>query len=217
MKALTNAMCWVAVGVSAALLAACAAPPSPPRSLASSSVAIKPPPFSAADMMLTRPSYKEYDAAVTSMRAGQEFVAEQIFRTMTQVYPSLSGPHVNLGLIYLRHHRLQEAQDAFKKALVLKPDLAVAHNALGIIYRREGNFEKAQRAYEASLKADPHLADAHANLGMLYDLYLHDIAKAISHYQRYRELAPSEAKQVDIWLSDLRSRISAAAVPEKKP
>lgn len=217
MKALINTMYW---GAMATLLMACATPSSPPRSLAGSAVAqstVQPMPFSTADMMLTRPSYKEYDAAVTSMRAGQEFVAEQIFRTMTQVYPSLPGPYMNLGLIYLRHHRLQEAQDAFKKALSLKPDLAVAHNALGIIYRREGNFEKAQRAYEMSLKVDPHLADTHANLGMLYDLYLHDGAKAMSHYQRYRELVPSEAKQVDIWLSDLRSRIDAAAVTEKKP
>jgi cellulose synthase operon protein C len=79
-------------------------------------------------------------------------------------------------------------------------------NALGIALRREGRFEDARMAYEEALRLDNRAPLPHLNLAILHDLYLGDVIQAQALYQRYLELVPGEAPQVNRWLAELKAR-----------
>jgi hypothetical protein len=49
------------------------------------------------------------------------------------------------------------------------------------------------------------------NLAILHDLFLGDTARAQVLYQRYAELVPGEAAQVNRWLAELKARKPAVA------
>lgn len=84
-------------------------------------------------------------------------------------------------------------------------------NALGVALRREGRFDDARLAYEEALALDAQAALPHLNLAILHDLFLGDTARAQVLYQRYAELVPGEAAQVNRWLAELKARKPAVA------
>jgi tetratricopeptide (TPR) repeat protein len=160
---------------------------------------------------------QEYAQALQLMKSGRTTDAELEFKQLTVGYPQLAGPHLNLGLLYLRDSRLPEAEAAFKAALERSPTNAVAGNELGIVERKLGKFAEAEAAYQHSIAAEPNYAPAHLNLGVLYDLYMAQPQKALDEFERYIEIA-GENKQVAGWVVELRKRVGApAAAPKKEP
>ena len=151
------------------------------------------------------------------MKSGRSTDAELEFKQLAAGYPQLTGPQLNLGLLYLRDSRLPEAEAAFKAALALAPTNAVAGNELGIVERKLGKFTEAEAAYQRTIAADPNYAPAHLNLGVLYDLYLAEPQKALEQFEHYTQLA-GENKQVAGWMVELRKRVGAPApAPKKEP
>jgi tetratricopeptide (TPR) repeat protein len=151
---------------------------------------------------------QQFAQALQLMKSGRTTDAELEFKEMTAAYPDLSGPALNLGLLYLKDSRLGEAEAAFKAALAHSPGNAVAGNELGIVERKLGKFSDAEAAYQHTLDAQPDFAPAHMNLGVLYDLYLGQPQKALEQYERYVALA-GESKQVAGWVAELRKRVGA--------
>ena len=212
------------VSVSAlALLAACqSAPPrassrpvpDPHAAAAESGAASAAPPDAAPVPVRAAQQYAE---ALDLMKSGRNTDAELEFQQLVAGYPQLTGPQLNLGLLYLRDSHLPEAEAAFKTALEHSPNNAVAGNELGIVERKLGKFTEAEAAYQRTIAADPNYAPAHLNLGVLYDLYLAQPQKAIDEFERYVEIA-GESKQVTGWLAELRRRTGAPArVPASTP
>jgi tetratricopeptide (TPR) repeat protein len=160
---------------------------------------------------------QQYAQALQLMKSGRNTDAELELKALVVGYPQLTGPQLNLGLLYLRDSRLAEAEAAFKAALEVKPTNAVAGNELGIVERRLGKFAEAEAAYQRTIAAEPNYAPAHLNLGVLYDLYLAQPQKALDEFERYIEIA-GENKQVAGWVAELRKRVGAAApAPKKEP
>jgi tetratricopeptide (TPR) repeat protein len=160
---------------------------------------------------------QQYAQALQLMKSGRNTDAELEFKELVVGYPQLTGPQLNLGLLYLRDSRLPEAEAAFKAALEHSPNNAVAGNELGIVLRKLGKFAEAEAAYQRTIAADPNFAPAHLNLGVLYDLYLAQPQKALDEFERYIEIA-GENKQVAGWVVELRKRVGApAAAPKKEP
>lgn len=147
-----------------------------------------------------------YTQALAALKAGRFVDAERGLSAVIRRDPDLAGPHANLGLLYARTNRSALAIESLQRAIKLNPDRASYYNELGLIYRREGKFDDARRQYDKALDADPDYVYAHLNLGILYDLYLGDAGKALQHYQRYRELVPTEAGTVAKWIADLQQR-----------
>jgi tetratricopeptide (TPR) repeat protein len=160
---------------------------------------------------------QQYAQALQLMKSGRNTDAELEFKQLAVGYPQLSGPQLNLGLLYLHDSRLAEAETAFKAALDLSPANPVAGNELGIVERRLGKFAEAEAAYRRTIAADSQFAAAHLNLGVLYDLYLAEPKKALDEYGRYIEIA-GENKQVAGWMIELRKRAGVpAAAPASAP
>jgi Flp pilus assembly protein TadD len=147
-----------------------------------------------------------YQQALTALGAGRYPEAERTLLAVVRREPELAGPRANLGILYARTGRSAQAFESLQQAIRLNPDRAIYYNELGMLSRREGQFDGARRYYSRALDLDPNYAYAHLNIGILYDLYLQDAAKAMPHYQRYRELTPSEAGTVTKWIADLQQR-----------
>ena len=158
---------------------------------------------------------QQYAQALELMKSGRNTDAELELKELIVGYPQLTGPQLNLGLLYLRDSRLAEAEAAFKAALELKPNNAVAGNELGIVERKLGKFAEAEAAYQRTIAAEPNYAPAHLNLGVLYDLYLAQPQKALDQFERYLEIA-GDNKQVAGWVVELRKRVGAPAPAAKK-
>ena len=75
---------------------------------------------------------QEYSQALQLMKSGRNTDAELEFKQLAVAYPQFAGPHLNLGLLYLRDSRLAEAEKSFKVALELAPSNPVAGDQLGI-------------------------------------------------------------------------------------
>jgi Flp pilus assembly protein TadD len=153
---------------------------------------------------------RDYKRALAAMKADQDKKAERMLLALTRKYPELAGPNANLGILYQRMNRQEDAEAALRKAVALSPGNAAYYNQLGILYRSQGKFKKARRAYEKAIRLDPGYLYARLNLGILFDLYLRDPKQALFHYQQYQLLLPKEDKQVSKWIIDLRRRTQTA-------
>jgi tetratricopeptide (TPR) repeat protein len=153
----------------------------------------------------------QFDNALELMQQKHYPEAETVLQAMTQAYPGLSGPYLNLGIVYLRTERTDEAAQAVRKALDINPSNAQAYNLLGLIHREAGSFAEARQDYEQALKLAPLFADVHLNFAILLDLYLGQPQPALEHYERYQQLAGTEDKEVARWIADLKQRLPASA------
>jgi len=147
-----------------------------------------------------------YERALASMQADHPKEATARFESMTHKYPGLSGPYINLGILYMQSGDLDKAQAALQQAVHCKPERAAAYNQLGIVYRKQGKFAKAKQAYLQALRIDPQYEDAQLNLGILYDLYFNDLEQALAYYQRYQRTNGGDDPQVARWIADLKLR-----------
>ncbi len=62
---------------------------------------------------------QQYAQALQLMKSGRTTDAELELKQLVAGYPQLTGPQLNLGLLYLHDSRLPEAEAAFKAALAL--------------------------------------------------------------------------------------------------
>ncbi len=149
----------------------------------------------------------EYQKALNALRAGDEDTAIRHLTGMTRKYPNLAGAFVNLGMIYLKKGRYEDARQALEQATTIKPGDAVAQTHLGIAYRHLGEFDKAAQSYQQALSANPKYANAYLNAGILYDIYLQELNKALQYYEQYKALSGDSDNLVEKWIIDLKRRI----------
>jgi Flp pilus assembly protein TadD len=162
------------------------------------------------------PTRQAYEQALASMQAGRYKEAETVLLELTRKYPELSGPYANLGILYYRTGRPTEAVEMLNRAIGINSQQAAYYNQLGVIQRSNGRFAEARTAYSRALEVDANYSFAHLNLGILYDLYLDEPDRAVAHYQRYGELSPADAKQVEKWIADLKQRTQKSTKSSKK-
>lgn len=163
-------------------------------------------PSSAPAPVATDPTDANFRQALQFMQARDYTRAEPLLAELTQKQPGLSGPWLNLGILYARTNRKPQAIQALRQGLNLKPASAPAQNQLGILLRETGELRAAEQAYQAALAASPAHANAHLNLGVLYDVHLKQPALALKHYEQYQRLAPDDSARVAVWIADLKQR-----------
>ncbi len=82
--------------------------------------------------------------------------------------PTPAKHYSNLGMVYSRQGKLDEALAELNRALSIDPYCFEAHYNLGNLYREQGAFNEAIDSYKKTLEINPDFAEAHNNLGMTY-------------------------------------------------
>jgi Tfp pilus assembly protein PilF len=199
----------------ALLLAACgSAPPSKPSEAPSPPAPVATAPGAVPNVPVTPRGKADFDRAVGFMRAGNNTEAELEFKQVALQFPQLSAPYVNLGILYRKSGRLEQSEDALKTAVERNDGSAVAWTELGATQRLRGEFPNAAASYEKAIADDPNFAPAYRNLGVVSDLYLGDPERALTAFERYKELT-GEEKPVSGWIAELRARTGKP--PLKRP
>ncbi len=84
--------------------------------------------------------------------------------------------------------------------------VAQAYNLQGLILQKEGQFEQAKQAFEKAIDRKSQYAEALYNLALLYDVYLQDIAKAVTYYNQYLAIV-GEDDATQGWVDQLSSSL----------
>lgn len=148
-----------------------------------------------------------FQKALNAVAIGNNDLAIGLFTDMANDYPSLSGSHTNLGLIYFKDDDMDKAEASFGQAISINEANPVAHTHLGIIYRKKGRFTDAEQAYLKAIEFVPEYGLAHLNIGILYELYLRKLADALRHYETYQSLQASEDETVKKWIAGLKRQL----------
>ena len=74
----------------------------------------------------------------------------------------------NMGLIYMRTNRLQEAEAAFLREIKINPAYEHAYFNLGINYFKMGKASEAVALWERTIEINPYYVDAYRNLIQFY-------------------------------------------------
>lgn len=202
-----------ALVIAVALLTACGSAPTKPTESAPQPAAADAG-AAAATPVVTARGKADFDRAVGFMRAGNATEAELEFKQVALQFPQLSSPYVNLGILYRKAGHLDQSEEALKIAVERNDGSAVAWTELGATQRLRGEFPSAAASYEKAISDDPNYAPAYRNLGVVSDLYLGDPERALTAFERYKELT-GEEKPVSGWIAELRQRTGKP--PLKRP
>ncbi len=151
----------------------------------------------------SREANPQFDQALVLMRSRHYSEAIPLLEVQARANPTSSVVMLNLAIAQARSGHDAAAEPLLRQVVAQKPGSAVAWNELGMLQRRAGHFVAARQAYAQALAANPKFADVELNLGILFDLYLHQPAQAVPHYQRFQALAATPDKQVMLWIAQL--------------
>jgi hypothetical protein len=114
-----------------------------------------------------------------------------LFTDAVRKSPDAPMPHSNLGNVYLKQNRLDEAVNEFITAVKLSPDYAEAHCNLGAAYLRQNRLAEAANEFIVALKIKPTFVEAHNNLGVEY-LNQNHLAEAVNEFTTVLKLRPDD-------------------------
>lgn len=204
--------------VVAALLPACQfvpATPSPPVAEANSKSQN---PYLAIKKSVSRDALARFSESIQLMVDQQWSAAEQSLLEIIKDYPELSGPMVNLAIVYEAQNQQQQAELYYQQARKVNALNLDAHNRYAVFLREQGRFAESEQVYLDALAVWQEHPDSHRNLAILYDLYMGRFDDALNHYRQYALLIDQEGapedKQVKRWISDLQRRIKQQASAE---
>ena len=113
--------------------------------------------------------------------------AVDAYRKVLDLNPGAAGALVNLGTIYYRLHKFEEAEKYYLAAIDADPEYPLAQFNLGNLYDEQGRIVEALDYYRRALGLNPHYADAHFNLALLCERQ-GDALKAVHHWKAYLKL-----------------------------
>jgi predicted Zn-dependent protease len=101
--------------------------------------------------------------------------------------PALLDAQTNRGCLLHEAGRLDEAERAYREALVVCGNAPALCFNLALVLEDLGRKQDALERYKQALEGDPRLADCHYNLALLYEK-LGKSREAIRHMAQYRKL-----------------------------
>lgn len=113
--------------------------------------------------------------------------AIEAYRKAVDLNPGAAGALVNLGTIYYRQRKYEEAESHYQRAIEVDSNYPLAHYNLGNLYDEQGDFTRAEQHYATALQLNPSYADAHFNLALLSERR-NDFLKAVRHWKCYLKL-----------------------------
>lgn len=126
------------------------------------------------------------------MALGNRWKATTQFRAAIHVDPTRPEPYKALGDLWMTGPRrlLDQAAEAYAKAIELRPFYAEAHVGLGDARGASGDVDGAVQAYEKALSFDPASPQTHLSLARLYHVEKGLYYEAVDAYKRAATLDP---------------------------
>lgn len=156
---------------------------------------------------------QQFAQAQQAMQTGDWPSARTALEALTQSAPTLSGPWLNLGIVWQKLGQSEKARTALQQAIAANPDNLDAYNHLGVLLREAGEFAQAREVYLQALAVWPWHLDTHRNLGILYDIYLGQGGQALLHYEAAQALTAEPSAELNGWIIDLKRRLDAEEDP----
>lgn len=113
--------------------------------------------------------------------------AVDAYQKVLELNPGAAGALVNLGTIYYRLRKFDEAEKYYLAAIEADPLYPLAQFNLGNLYDEQGKLPEAFDYYCRALALNPQYADAHFNLALLCERQ-GDAMKAVHHWKAYLKL-----------------------------
>ena len=122
-------------------------------------------------------------------------IALRYYQKAIEEDPNFVDARNNLGVIYDKMEKYNEASDEFRKALEIDQNSAEAHNNLGILFADWMWWNEAYYHHKKAAELNPDLAQAHNNLGIDY-ASIGRYKESIEEFKKALTLAPDlEASQ----------------------
>ena len=138
------------------------------------------------------PLAQVFDKAAAALSTRDYAAAEAGFQQVLKASPNHIGALGNLGVVYSRTSRFDEAIAVYKRALVLSPsDRGLLLN-LGLAYVRQDSYAEALPIFQKLVQSDPRNLQARALLATC-ELHIGRIDTAVASLERLREEDPQNA------------------------
>jgi len=105
-----------------------------------------------------------YEQAMKAVGENNADGAISEFTRALSIYPQYLRALNDLGVLYLKLNRLNEAAATFTQAISLNPHFYFPRLNLGVAYNRQGNFGEAVKVLDKLAKEQPSLASARIQL-----------------------------------------------------
>ena len=123
--------------------------------------------------------------------------AEELYREALKADPAYFPAQLNIGILYFKEGRYDDAIKECTKAVSLRPDHPSAHFHLGNAYYAKMWWEEAMVEYERVFKLDPDHVDVHFALGGIY-LNRGYKEKAVECWEKYLKTAPADSPKAKL-------------------
>jgi tetratricopeptide (TPR) repeat protein len=137
------------------------------------------------------PVKEVFDRAARALAAADYQSAERGFQSVLQVEPRNIAALSNLGVIYSRTNRADEAIIFYRRALQLSPDDKALLLNLGLVYLRREEHSKALPLFARVVAIDPHHLQARQLLAVCR-AYAGQLEPAIRDLEALRTAAPRD-------------------------
>ncbi|KJS21967.1 MAG: hypothetical protein VR72_07670 [Clostridiaceae bacterium BRH_c20a] len=144
--------------------------------------------------------------------------ARKLYMALLKEAPLTAGINFPMGVWYKEKELFEEAEMAFKRALITDPGIvADSYYYLGNVSREQGDHGQAIAYYRESLKVDPNFFEAQYNLGKIYAI-LGQSKEALQEFTKALELSPEDVDtyiNIGVELSNQGKRKEALESYEK--
>jgi cytochrome c-type biogenesis protein CcmH/NrfG len=141
----------------------------------------------------TEPAKGIFDKAVRALAAGDYAAAERGFQCVLREQPRHVGALGNLGVIYSRTNRADEAIAVYRRALRLSPDDKALLLNLGLVYLKQEAHARALPLFARVVALDPQHLQARQLLAVCR-VYTGQLASAIRDLEALRAASPRDTQ-----------------------
>jgi Flp pilus assembly protein TadD len=134
---------------------------------------------------------------VVQLARHDDAAAEAAFLKAIELEPTLFSAYMELGAIYRKSGRYQDALARLSEGLQVSPRNASLLMLLGVTSEAMGDIPRARKAYDDLLAVNPRFAPAANNLAWLLSEQGDDKGRALALAETAREEAPDEPRVAD--------------------
>lgn len=142
---------------------------------------------SAAELRIPQEARKLFDKATDAWKAKEYQQAGDYYQQAIKAYPKYDAAYNNLGVVYMKLDRVDDATAAFETAVKLNEKDADADRNLARVLIRKGDYPKAEDFAKKSLAVDPSEPSG-LLLVAISELQTGQFAAAIRNAQRVHQL-----------------------------